>query len=484
MTTPAPTPTCVPCSCNPACAGAGLTFNTTTQAYDVELAPGGGITLGPTGLAVAGSETIVTAGPGADVTGNGSGATPYVVSSAPSTDAGNLLTLGTDGNHLITCAQVVACPGVVQVVTAGPGTDVTGDGTAATPYVVSAAPSTDAGNTTTLGTDGNLYTPATPTAITAGPGADITGTGAPATPYVISAAPSTDAGNLLHLGADNNMTLVCDDVAACTQIDAGTNVTVTGNGTTATPYVINAAGGGAATVITAGPGVDVTGTGTGADPFVIASPPSTDVGNVITAGADGNLHLDCADIAGCISVQGDPATPEVDVTGTGTLAVPYLVTAPPQVVPRARVRTTADTVIPDDVAGGQAVPFAVSTYDVGTMFNLANPTRLTVPAGWDGIYHMGGNIQFRGELDDNEGFRMAALRINGAIFIAFNQARVVISQQDSTILNLNTDYELVAGDYLELIVQAATEPPGAGANHTGAAAGQFSIAMWMTHLHR
>ena len=55
-----------------------------------------------------------------------------------------------------------------------------------------------------------------------------------------------------------------------TKLTAGTNVTITGVGTTATPYVINSAtSDGSETKITAGTNVTVTGTGTTATPYVI-----------------------------------------------------------------------------------------------------------------------------------------------------------------------------------------------------------------------
>ncbi len=58
-----------------------------------------------------------------------------------------------------------------------------------------------------------------------------------------------------------------------TKVTAGANVTVTGTGTVATPYVVSAAAGGAGdgseTKVTAASGVTVTGTGTIAIPYVV-----------------------------------------------------------------------------------------------------------------------------------------------------------------------------------------------------------------------
>lgn len=55
-----------------------------------------------------------------------------------------------------------------------------------------------------------------------------------------------------------------------TKVIAGTNTTVTGNGSTATPYVVNATGAdGSETKINAGTNISVTGTGTTGTPYVI-----------------------------------------------------------------------------------------------------------------------------------------------------------------------------------------------------------------------
>jgi hypothetical protein len=62
-----------------------------------------------------------------------------------------------------------------------------------------------------------------------------------------------------------------------TKVDAGANVTVTGSGTAADPYVISSVGGGgdpvdgSETKVNAGANVTVTGSGTAADPYVISS---------------------------------------------------------------------------------------------------------------------------------------------------------------------------------------------------------------------
>ena len=84
-------------------------------------------------------------------------------------------------------------------------------------------------------------------------------------------------------------------------IEAGTNVTVTGSGTLADPYVISAADEGIPPAITglieAGTNVVLSGTGTTTDPYVLVS----NATGLVTAGTN------------------------VTVTGAGTVASPYVV---------------------------------------------------------------------------------------------------------------------------------------------------------------
>lgn len=94
------------------------------------------------------------------------------------------------------------------------------------------------------------------TQVNAGTGITVTGSGTSASPYVI---------NTTITQADGSETAV----------SAGSNVTVTGSGTSGDPYIISSTGGGAGdgseTKVTAGTAVTVSGTGTIADPYVINS---------------------------------------------------------------------------------------------------------------------------------------------------------------------------------------------------------------------
>ncbi|PWI15953.1 hypothetical protein DI272_18635 [Streptomyces sp. Act143] len=182
----------------------------------------------PTALAVADSTTVDLG-----LTGTGAAGDPYTVTADvivdPSPPAGgtNLLQSGPDG-LFVECADVRGC------LSAGDGIDydpATG--------VIAADISGDAGNQTTIGSDGGIYTPAA--AGTALEAADtttldvtVTGTGTAGDPYVVSGdvivapeqngveaspsgllvAPSADAGNRLAFGADNRL-YVPPDVIGC-----------------------------------------------------------------------------------------------------------------------------------------------------------------------------------------------------------------------------------------------------------------------------
>lgn len=163
---------------------------------------------------------------------------------------------------------------------------------------------------------------------------------------------SKDAGNLLSLGSDNapyldlsslptgkelvsaafsgtttkTLTLTFDDGSSITasfvdnegsggttadgsetKVTAGSNVTITGSGTTASPYVINSnSPDGSETKVTAGSNVTITGTGTTSNPYVINS----------TATASATY----------INVT-DSCSINMSVSGSGTVANPFVISA-------------------------------------------------------------------------------------------------------------------------------------------------------------
>jgi hypothetical protein len=227
-------------------------------------------------------------------------------------------------------ASCCGAPRCTCAVTAGPGVTLSGNGSSTTPYVISAGS-------------------ATPTPVQAGdtPTVDTTvaGTGTSADPYVVSAdvvldpAPPGGGAELLHAGADG-LYLECADVRGCLSggdgiaydpatgeiearlsTDVGNSVTF---GTDGGLFAPPASGGGTTAIsVTDSTTVDLTltGTGTAADPYdvtaaVILDPTPPGGGTeLLHAGPDG-LYLECADVRGCISAEG-PATydPATGVVG-------------------------------------------------------------------------------------------------------------------------------------------------------------------------
>ncbi|MGW2074275.1 hypothetical protein ACWCPK_38565 [Streptomyces sp. NPDC001953] len=315
----------------------------------------------------------VTAGPGVTVDGNGSTASPYVISAdsatptavqavdTPTVDT-TVAGSGTAANPYVISSDVILDPappgGGTNLVQAGPDglfvecadvrtcfTAVDGATYDSATGEIGAHISGDAGNATTIGTDGGIYTPAAATALEAAdtPTVDVTvaGTGAAGDLYQVSAevildpAPPQGGTNLVQAGPDG-LYVECADVRGC--LTAGDGVTydpATGeiaaniSGDTGNATVIGTDGGiftpAATTALEAAdtPTVDVTVTGTGAagDPYqvgaaVILDPaPPGGGSNLLQAGADG-LFVECADVRGCLTagdgVTYDPATGEIE----------------------------------------------------------------------------------------------------------------------------------------------------------------------------
>ncbi|MER6984484.1 hypothetical protein ABT317_47950, partial [Streptomyces carpinensis] len=220
------------------------------------------------------------------VSGSGTAADPYEVSATvildptPPGGGSNLVHAGADG-LFVECADVRTC------LTAGDGIaydPVTGE--------IEARPSTDDGNTVTFGSDGGLYSAggggSAPTVVQAGdtPTVDTTvsGSGSAGDPYVVSAAVVLDptppqGGSNLVLAGPEGLFLECADVRGC---------------------------------LSAGDGIaydEATGE--------ISARPSTDAGNAVTFGADGGLYAPAGG-------GGGPATvvTACGLTGDGSAGAP------------------------------------------------------------------------------------------------------------------------------------------------------------------
>lgn len=205
------------------------------------------------------------------------------------TDTNTTYTLTLSGNNLVfngsdgttnTLPIPCTCTGDETKISAGTGVSITGAGTTASPYVIN---STGGGGGSADGSE---------TKITVGAGLSISGTGTTASPYLITnTRPDTNTtytyavsgNNIVVTGSDgttSTLPIPCTCTGNETKITAGTNTTITGSGTTASPYVINATGGsttpdGTETKVIAEPGnpnIEVTGTGSTADPYVVSVP--------------------------------------------------------------------------------------------------------------------------------------------------------------------------------------------------------------------
>jgi hypothetical protein len=151
------------------------------------------------------------------------------------------------------------------------------------------------------------------TKISAGTNVTVTGSGTSGSPYVVNQT----AAN----GSE-------------TKIDAGTNVTVTGSGTSASHYVINVtAANGSETKIDAGTNVTVTGSGTTGSPYVINSTGGDGSETKVNAGTNVSVTGSGTSASHYVvnSTGGDGSETKVNqgtaisVTGTGTSGNPYVV---------------------------------------------------------------------------------------------------------------------------------------------------------------
>lgn len=94
-----------------------------------------------------------------------------------------------------------------------------------------------------------------------------------------------------------------------------------------------------------------------------------------------------------------------------------------------------------------ALTFDTERYDLSGMHDGANPTRLTVSKR--GKYLIGGCPSFAANA---VGTRMAGIRLNGGNFIVLDSRPVVVDALLGTAIPVTTEWDLVPGDYVELVV--------------------------------
>lgn len=111
----------------------------------------------------------------------------------------------------------------------------------------------------------------------------------------------------------------------------------------------------------------------------------------------------------------------------------------------ARVKRNTNYAVPRNT--WTPIPFDGEVYDTDAFHdNASNNTRLTIPAGLDGVYVIGGSWGFENQA--NAELR-TAIMLNGATYIAY---RFDNRLNPSDAHTLETIYQLSAGDYVELYV--------------------------------
>lgn len=154
------------------------------------------------------------------------------------------------------------------------------------------------------------------------------------------------------------------------------------------------------------------------------------------------------------------ATLEATVLGGGSG------TAPAQ----ARVFNSANISINN--ATFTALTFDSERWDTGNFHSTSsNTSRLTVPTA--GLYDIGGSVVFAANAT---GMREAAIRVNGSTFIV-EQGPQPPTVTDGARVQVSTQYQLAAGDYVELM---AFQRSGGALNVI--ASGNSSPEFWIVRL--
>lgn len=97
----------------------------------------------------------------------------------------------------------------------------------------------------------------------------------------------------------------------------------------------------------------------------------------------------------------------------------------------ARIRTSANQSIPNNVGAGTVLTFDLEDWDVGGYYNPASPSLLTVPTGKGGKYHVTCMIRYAASAT---GWRWLRLLYNGATSIRVTQS-VLGAQEQSMVFS-------------------------------------------------
>ncbi len=110
-------------------------------------------------------------------------------------------------------------------------------------------------------------------------------------------------------------------------------------------------------------------------------------------------------------------------------------------------RSTSNQSIPS--ASATSIQFNAEVFDTDAYHsNSVNPNRITVPAGFDGYFHVTAQVYW--DNADTDGVRIIYIKVNGgasAFAQAYDQA-----QTTDFIQKVSVTLELDAGDYVEVNV--------------------------------
>lgn len=146
-----------------------------------------------------------------------------------------------------------------------------------------------------------------------------------------------------------------------------------------------------------------------------------------------------------------------------------------QIVPACRVYNDADI---DPAPGGwRALTFNTEWFDHGGMHStVTNPSRLTVPAGGAGVYHVGGAaILDSSGSASGERYMGLQILVNGSDVYAEHRMSLPNRSMDNGLI-IACDVLLAVADYIELRVYTEGD-------YNVLAAGAYSPAFW-AHLVR
>ena len=208
-------------------------------------------------------------------------------------------------------------------------------------------------------------------------------------------------GNNLEISDGNSIILPIPNGSE-TKVNAGNNITITGNGTTATPYIINTPNAvipnGSETIVNPGNNITITGNGTTATPYIINTPNA-----VIPNGSETIVN---------------PGN-NITITGNGTTATPYIINAADgAVADGTETIVNPGTNITITGEGSNADPYIINAADGA------------VADGTETIVNPGTNITITGEGSNVDPYIINVVGIgNNAEDITFNPTGNTTSNQ-------------------------------------------------------